>query len=191
MRGHFAEADTWGDVLLKQTQEGMFCWSRHMRGCFAENRHVGFFWKLSCERQVMFCWNRCLRGYVMFRRNTDITPQGVRGWSCISSTCNTLLVFTDLPLSWLCREKYIKELSVVFWLLLLTSLNSCLFGWALQFLLDQDTATGSSSGFSNFTGLWLLICVWCFVLDCWYPDSEDWIAPKKVHLNRTASPLCH
>ena len=32
----------------KLSCERMFCWSGHMRGCFAEDRPVVFSWKLSC-----------------------------------------------------------------------------------------------------------------------------------------------
>lgn len=31
----------------------------------------------------------------MFRKNINLTPQIVRGHSCICSPCNTLLVFSD------------------------------------------------------------------------------------------------
>ena len=34
----------------KLSYERMFYRSRHVRGCFAVNRHVISFWKLSCER---------------------------------------------------------------------------------------------------------------------------------------------
>jgi hypothetical protein len=56
MRGCFAEADTWEDVLLKQTHERMFCWNRHIRG------------------HAMLCWSRHLRGCMMLRKNINITP---------------------------------------------------------------------------------------------------------------------
>lgn len=41
----------------------MFCWSRHVRGCFAENRRGVFLQVALVKRHVMFCWSRCSRGY--------------------------------------------------------------------------------------------------------------------------------
>lgn len=38
------------------------------------------------------------------------------------------------------------------------------------------------------TGLECCFCVWCFRLDCWYPDNEDQNHPKEQLLNRSTSP---
>jgi hypothetical protein len=58
---------------------------------------VVFFWKLPCERACdgADAWERVC---MMFRKNMNITLQGVRGCSCIGSPCNALLVFPDLRL---------------------------------------------------------------------------------------------
>ena len=51
----------------KLSSERMFCWSRHVRGCFAENRHMVFFWTLSWEEgacDVLLKW--------MFERTSEI-----------------------------------------------------------------------------------------------------------------------
>jgi hypothetical protein len=52
------------DVLLGQTGEGMFCWSKHMRGC------------------------------MMFRKNITMTPQRVGGDSGIDSPCSVSKIFS-------------------------------------------------------------------------------------------------
>ena len=88
--------------------------------------HVMFFWKLSYER--MFCWSRHVRGEdvwlrPMLERTCDVWKEYKYTWidsewgSCIGLPCNTLLVFTDLHLLWLYREKCPKEFLVVFQLI--------------------------------------------------------------------------
>lgn len=39
-----------------------------MRGCFAENRHVVFSWKLSVKEHMTFRWSGLLRELVMSRK---------------------------------------------------------------------------------------------------------------------------
>ena len=53
----------------------------------------------------------------MFRKNINITPQTMRGCSCIGSQCNTLVV-SMFDMLCLHREKGIKELLMIFRLLL-------------------------------------------------------------------------
>jgi hypothetical protein len=72
-----------------------------------------------------------------------------------------LAFLADLPFSWLCREKCIQELLVVFQLHLATSAN-----W-YQLTESHSTQT-LSQGFFWISPL-LLILVWCFAsgLVCW------------------------
>lgn len=65
-----------------------------MGGCFAENRHVVFSWKLSVKEHMTFPWSGLLRELVMSRKTIKITPQTARGG--LDSPCNAWLVFTDL-----------------------------------------------------------------------------------------------
>lgn len=113
------KTDIWEHILLKQTQERMFCWDRHVRG------------------HLMLCWSRHLRGCVMFRKNIQITSQTVRGCSCFGSPCNNLLLFACLYLPWICRGKHTKDLIVVLWLVLDATEDVDRLGWASKLLLDQ------------------------------------------------------
>lgn len=61
------------------------------------------------------------------------------------------------------------------------------FVGASRFLLNWATTTDSCLVFANWTGLLLLICVWCFGLDCRYPDNKDWYHLKGLLLNRSIS----
>ena len=54
MRGCFAEADTWEDVLLRTD---VWCFSG---SCLVKGH-------------AMFCWSRCLRGCVMFGKSINLT----------------------------------------------------------------------------------------------------------------------
>ena len=54
----------------------MFFWKFPVRGCFAE---------ADTWEGMMFCWSRRLKGRVIFRKNINITPQTVRGHSCIAN----------------------------------------------------------------------------------------------------------
>jgi hypothetical protein len=86
--------------------------------------------------------------------------------------CYSLQCFTRLHLSWLQVKKHTKELLVAFQLLLAAFSDSSWFSRALWFLLDQAAATD-----------WCL--VFAIMLDCWYPDNEDWNCPKELLLNRS------
>ena len=80
----------------KLSSERMFCWSRHVRGRFAEKD----IWCLSghClvkKGHVMFCWSRSLRGHVIFGKNISITQQTVDNALALVS----LAFLVDLHLS--------------------------------------------------------------------------------------------
>jgi hypothetical protein len=94
--------------------------------------------------------------------------------------------FSDLHLSWLCRQMHTKEVFMVFCLLFATSMDSWKSGRASWFLLDGHVATDLCLVFAAWTGLPQLICLWWFGLDCWYPDNEDW-----NHSQRTNSEQVH
>lgn len=57
LRGCFAKANTWQNILLKQTHE----WAHD------------------------FCWSKCLRGHVLSKKNINRTSQTGNGCSCIGS----------------------------------------------------------------------------------------------------------
>ena len=126
----FLEAVLWEDVLLKLTHERMFCWIRQTK------------------EHMMLCWSGCLRGRVMLRKSINITPWI---WEvALALLCHAMLLwphFSGLRRSSLHREKHIKELLMVFWLILAISLDSCKFCGALQLLLKRASATDSCSVF--------------------------------------------
>jgi len=158
-----------------------------MRGSFAENRHMMFFWMLFCEKAHDIFLEQMLERKHGVQKEYEYIPHREWRCSCTNPTCHTSLVSPDLRLQ---REMCQRTFCGI-WLLLLASLNSCLFGGVLQFLLNQDTTTDSSLGSADWTVLLLLVCVWWFWLDCWYTDSKDWNRPKEELLNRTTSPLSH
>ena len=101
----------------------MFCWSRHLGGCFAENRHIVFLWKLSGKEHVMFCWGRCLEGQVTFGKAINIAQQTVDD---AARALAHLAFLADRRLLWLCKEKCTKEFPV-------TSCHFCVgSGWLAE-----------------------------------------------------------
>ena len=123
-----------GNCLIR----GHLCWSRSVEGCFAENSHVVFFWKLS--RNVMSCKIGPLRKHTVFGKGIKITQQTVGDavwywlvlplfaglhWALLMQVFTddavwylfTLLPFAHHCLSWLCREKHTKHLEMFQWLL--------------------------------------------------------------------------
>ena len=59
--------------LESQLYHMIFCWGRHVKGCFAK----------ADTGESMFCWSTHLREQLMFRNNINMTPQTVGGSSCI------------------------------------------------------------------------------------------------------------
>lgn len=158
-------------LFWKLSYERTFCWSRHVRGCCAENRLMVVSGSFLVKGHVMFCWGRHLRGYVIFEKSINITQQTVDNAFNIGSPCNSLLVFVglwwcwsllmtplrwffaDFCLSWLRRDKCTKGLLVIFQLLLAASVDLC--------------QSAEPCGFFWIEQL-LLIHVWCLAseLDC-------------------------
>jgi hypothetical protein len=165
-----------------------------MRGCFvkqtSERVFFFFFWEETCvfletvfmRGHGMFCLNRHLRGHRMFRKKYKYNPTGSRGmllhwfslqhfaglcwwYSLIDLLCNALLVSSDLCLSGFHWEKCQGAAGGI--LAACHFLDWCQFNRALQFLLDEVTAIDFGFCVCNWTGMPLLIYVWCFGLDCW------------------------
>jgi hypothetical protein len=44
-----------------------------LKRCFAENRHMMFFWKLPGKGHVVLCWSGCLGEYVTFGKGMTTT----------------------------------------------------------------------------------------------------------------------
>ena len=130
----------------KVSYERMFYWSSHLGRCFAENRLCfleAAWWK------GMWCF--CLKGHMV----VDVAVALV----CPATFCWFSLGFADAGLCWWhscllrChREKWIKELLVLFLLLLAASMGSCGSSES-QFLLDRATATYYWLVFTNWSGL--------------------------------------
>jgi hypothetical protein len=104
----------------KLFQERMFCWSRHVRGCYKWEDDLlrTDLWYFSrsflVKGHAMFCWSGCLRGHVMCGKSISINQQTVDNaltlglhWEppCWSSLRSTLLVFIEIHLAglrWWC-----------------------------------------------------------------------------------------
>jgi hypothetical protein len=180
----------------------MWCVSGNylMRGCFCcEQTHGDFLeaaWKKkgggSCDVLLEQTLERTRDVWKGYKDN----PADCGKCSGTGSSYNSLLVFAEdaaccwftVPLfaghhlSWVHREKYTKELLVVFWQLLATSMGSGQLAEPHSFF---------------WVYLHLLIHEWCLWVDqtttadscelnCWYPDNEDWNWPpgticKQVH----------
>lgn len=170
-------AHRWKDVLLKQTHEGMFSYSKQVKG------------------------------YIMFRRNINMIPQTVGGrgfdlfhlislcwWhTCIGLAYIALLssVYGDfidrnLPKNFLwgscvaschfCGLDWLGSLTVSF------VLNCPCWFMCCVYWVDYIVADGLCVVFARWTGLQLLIHAWCLLLD-WTAGSltrkKIEIAPKK------------
>jgi hypothetical protein len=81
----------------------MFWWSRHVRGCFAENRHSNVFMEAAWWK-VLWClvgveaWEAC-DVWKEFKYNPTNSGQ----CSCIGLPCNSLLVIVGLHWGWSLR----------------------------------------------------------------------------------------
>ena len=137
-------------------------------------------WRLSCvtwrfsgsSSERMFCWSRHVRGCVMFGKRLRRTQQTEQG-SCIGSPCNTLLsspIFACYDSVERHEPKYFSWYSGCF----LPLLQTC-----------ADSAEPWGFFWIKLMLLLLLICVWRFGLDRWYPDNEDCYHPKELPLNRS------
>jgi hypothetical protein len=108
---------------------------------------------------VMSCWSKCLRGHVMLGKCIFIMQQTVDDtppWFCFA-------FFTGYCLSWLCREKFTKELLMIFPWLLAASLD---LGWlatgkASWFPLDQTALVNSWTVFASGSSY-----------HCWFMRTE-------------------
>lgn len=88
----------------------------------------------------------------------------------------TLLFFVGHHLLWLHREKHTRELLVVSRWLLATS-EVWGFFWTEPPLLLRECCV--QVGWAAAADLW--------ELNCWYPDSIDWVHSKEPFLNRPIS----
>jgi hypothetical protein len=147
-------------LFWKLPYEKMVCWSRHVRGCFAENRYVVFFWKLPGERSCDV-WKEC--------KYNQQTVDGAPALVCLAILCWLSVVMTSY------REMY-KDPLMVFWLLLAAS-TSTDSGWsvcgALRFMLYSGLSWCYGFMFSVCQVDWTAtadLC-WCFasglVCCCW------------------------
>jgi hypothetical protein len=149
--------------------------------------HVRFFWKLFYER--MFCWSRHMRGCFVesdlcnvwkeYKQNPTNTEWG----SCIGSPCNPSQVLADFCLLWLYREKHQRTSCGIFaafwhflglmpihWSLVVSSRSSKCY-WFVFGVCQLD--------WSATTDLCLI-----FWLDYRYSDNQCWNSPLKLLLNR-------
>lgn len=157
-----------------------------------------FLWKLSYERMYLkgfceadiwenvFCEQTCRRMFGWDRQRTMLWHWFTCHfcWSslCFADVINVeetvawihLTFFLEYHLLWLCREKCTKELMIP---------------WELPATLADTGWMGEPHGFF-WIELTLLVYKWWFRVDrattadscdlnCWYPDDEVGIAPKK------------
>ena len=73
--GFFGDSVVVCDIFLNTVLRGCFCWSRHMRGCFAE----------ADTDDRMFCWSRYM-GKLVFRKTITMTP-----WQWAEALASALL----------------------------------------------------------------------------------------------------
>jgi hypothetical protein len=156
--------------LWKQTCEGMFCWEQ-THGVFLE----AVLWEDICFTETD------TEGTWCFRKKINIIPQ----WDTLalvrlSTFCWSSLIFTCCDLI---ERNMSRNFLVVFQLLLATSTD-------LLIRQSLEVSSGSSCYWFMFdvchwTGLLLLICVWCFGLDSWYPDNE-WQCPQELTTTKQA-----
>jgi hypothetical protein len=137
-------------------------------------------------RGHMFCWGKYLREH-MFRKNINITHRqremllhwfSLLVWSSLTFDCHDF-VERNTP----------ENFSWYFGCFLSFPTDSCQLDRASQFLLDLASATDPCLVFLYWTGLLLLICVWCFWLDCWYPDNEDCYCLQRTTSKHVPIPL--
>ena len=155
------------------------CKVSYIKRCFAgEHRRKEVLLKQTCER--------CM----MLRRHINVIPQTVGAWALVHFAPPGYSSLTDVHacigspyialLSSACggaiERNLPKNFSVRF--LLLPQAG----WWALWFLLDWTALAGSHVVTAKWTGLQLLIPVWCFLLNwnCWYPDNENWTCPQRA-----------
>ena len=100
-----------------------------------------------------------MRAHRTFRKSVSITQQTVNiGLALVhlATLCWSSPIFACHDFV---ERKVPKELLMVFWLFLATSVDLCSFSGALGFLLDQTDVTDSCLVVANWTGLPLLICI--------------------------------
>jgi hypothetical protein len=104
-----------GNCLMR----GYFCWSRLMGRCFAENRHITFFWKLPGKRAC----NALLEQ--MLGRTFDVWKEYKYNPTDTVWYRFPLSFFADHHLSWLWRERNAPK---NFWWCLAASWRFCRLG---------------------------------------------------------------
>ena len=141
----FDEAGMWEDVLLR-TDKCCFFWKQPgKRAC-----DVLLEWMLERTHDV---W----KGYKYNPRDS--------GRHCVALVCHAFIA--DHCLLWLCRDKYTKELLVVFWQLLVTSTNSSRlaeshgFFFCLPLLIHEQCLQALQTTTAD-----------SFELNCCYPDMQ-------------------
>ena len=163
------------DVMFfwKLSSERMFCWSRHVRGRFAEKD----IWCLSghClvkKGHVMFCWSRSLRGHVIFGKNISITQQTVDNALALVS----LAFLVDLHLS---QSDFIEKNA--------PKNFSWYSGGFWRLLQPPADWPAETRGFFWIEPL-LPIHVWCSAsgLDCWQQRLES---PQRTTSKQVQVPL--
>jgi hypothetical protein len=152
--------------------------------------------KCMVKGHVMFCWRG--RGHVMFGKHISIAQQTED--DALGLPCNSLLVFVGLHCWWSSLTTPLHCFTLVssliftccgfMWysgcfLLLLWAHAFVLISRASWSLLDGATAIDLCLVFAEWTGLPLLIRVWCFVsgLNCWQwrLESPQRTISKQVH----------
>ena len=125
----------------------------------------------------MFCWSRHLRAHRTFRKSVSITQQTVNiGLALVhlATLCWSSPIFACYDSVERHEPKYFSWYSGCF----LPLLQTC-----------ADSAEPWGFFWIKLMLLLLLICVWCFGLDCWYPDNEDCYCLQRTTSKHVPIPL--
>lgn len=147
----------------------MFCQSTQVKGCFAEA-------DIGKDAYKEYKYDSTDTGSSSTGSLCSTLLTSLRWWhTCIGSPCIASLSFA-------CGDFLETNSPKNFLPLLLTPAD-----WrALWFLLDWTVLADSCVASAKWTGLQLLIHVWCLLVD-WTENYEYWNRPKEIFLNRFTS----
>jgi hypothetical protein len=150
--------------------------------------------KQTCERAYLFWWSGYMRQLMMLRKNINRSPPRVRGGPCTGLPCSTLLVFADLHLSWLWREREIRQ-GTSFYI----PVASCCFcglrviQWSLEVSSGLSHCYWFLFQFANWTmatDLCLMFCTGLLIPTQWRLVSPQRTTSKQVRA-RSLCPVNH
>lgn len=180
-------------LFWKLSYERTFCWSRHVRGCLAENRLMVVFWKLSGERACDVLLGQTLKRtcdvWKGCKHNPTDSGQCFQHWFVLqlfTGLCWSLLmlVFTDNTrvdslLIFAYHDFIETNAPKAFWWY-----SSCFL--LLLWICANRQSLVISSGLNSC--YWLMFGV---LLVNWTANNKDWNRPKELFLNGSKSPASY